>query len=506
MRRSVILLAASSLAGPLRAQTGEVTLIGSVTDSAGVPLPAVVVSVEGTEAVTQSDSAGSFLLSGQLRGDHVLALHGTGYTPRRFRFQIPTEHAGVLRLGSVRLQTSSAPTVSLTGTVTDAMTGIGLPASPVSLNGRVIVITDGDGRFAVATEAVSLGDTNRLSVRRVGYEPIAHDFFLSTGRSSLAFAIVLDPSPFELEAIEVEGRVSPRLAGFFRRRAMGLGHYFTKLDIERIGAQKVTDVIRRVPGANIITDDNRTVAPGAGGAGNTFDAVVIQFGRQGMFRSTISCQSGPLVFINDVQVAIPNINAFMPPERIAGMEVYASDVQIPVEYAKVGSECGVIVLWTDEPFGGATIAGRSTQVGFYVGVRVHDGKMKGQRAGTELGLPLLSWLAFHPGFNIVLGSSGETFDQRWQVLANFKVRPFGTSTPWYVGTGVSFVKETQSRALQDPNDVGRPPVEVRLANTLLTGLSWPLGSIRPYAELQILNRFGSDWSSYVFGGFAIVLR
>ena len=48
---------------------------------------------------------------------------------------------------------------------------------------------------------------------------------------------------------------------------------------------------------------------------------------------------------------IPGADAFeidmlVPPEEIAGVEVYGSGLRVPIEYGGSTSGCGVILIWT----------------------------------------------------------------------------------------------------------------------------------------------------------------
>jgi hypothetical protein len=36
----------------------------------------------------------------------------------------------------------------------------------------------------------------------------------------------------------------------------------------------------------------------------------------------------------------------VPPEHIAGIEVYTSGVQVPAKYNRTGGGCGVLLIWT----------------------------------------------------------------------------------------------------------------------------------------------------------------
>ena len=72
-------------------------VLGTVRDSAGLPVAGATVSVEGTELRARSDAAGGFLLTRVAVGEQVLRTTRPGFLPSRTRLTVPA--GGVLDVG-----------------------------------------------------------------------------------------------------------------------------------------------------------------------------------------------------------------------------------------------------------------------------------------------------------------------------------------------------------------------------------------------------------------------
>lgn len=113
-------------------------------------------------------------------------------------------------------------------------------------------------------------------------------------------------------------------------------------------------------------------------------------------------------------------------------------------------------------------------------------------------------LEFHPGFNLVVGGGGDdvTPAVRYQLLGTLKVRPFGRHSPWYVGSGGTLLKQKAPNTVEELATVTRPGFEA--AHVVLSGVSWPLGPMRSFAEIQLVDPFTSGVGrTFVFMGFSV---
>ncbi len=502
----IALTVSTTVALQAAARQESLTIAGSVVDSrSGNPLGGAVVHIRGTDIAAVTDASGQFRLSGVAAGAYTLSVSRTGFGPRNFRFEAQPEQAtdGAVNVGSIGLQVSTNALVTVTGVVRDATTAKPVPQVPIELNGRVVAITDADGSFRIVTGTVDQGETNTLAVRRIGYLPAEREFTLPRAENSVDFLISMEPAPVRLSDIGVESDAvaltTGRMTGFYRRRATGFGHFFTRDQIKAIGAQKVTDVVRRVPGTVIFSEDNVNVDPLNPGTGiMALIPVSIVFGRTGYARAGEPCT--PLIFINDMLINTTDFDFLLPANQIAGMEVYTSAAQIPVEYNRRGSACGVIVVWTDAPEGDPGKLSE-LELGGHLSARVSRGAYESERTGVQLSIPLFGALEFHAQFSLIFGRADGFNNAGWQAMGNFKARPLGRASPWYVGAGASFSRVRV--AFGDLDNLGRP-IENIAADVLLAGASIPLGPIRPFVEYQVLDLLTTGrMEGYLVAGFSV---
>ena len=80
-----------SLASPLRAQAPAATLVGTVRDSAGSPVPGVEVWLRGSDLYTHTADNGGFRLPGAPPGAARVTVRRMGFAPTTFDLQL---HAG----------------------------------------------------------------------------------------------------------------------------------------------------------------------------------------------------------------------------------------------------------------------------------------------------------------------------------------------------------------------------------------------------------------------------
>jgi hypothetical protein len=119
-----------------------------------------------------------------------------------------------------------------------------------------------------------------------------------------------------------------RLSEYYDRRdfnqKLGLGRFVTREDIERRMAMETADLLRTVPGVRVLGQSR---------------AVVI--GRQGG-----ACT--PAVFVDGMQMnrgTRANVNEYVTPEMIEGIEIYRGAAESPAQYQDRGG-CGTILIWT----------------------------------------------------------------------------------------------------------------------------------------------------------------
>jgi TonB family protein len=233
---------------------------------------------------------------------------------------------------------SAQDSLSLSGTVRDSLGAAIVGAQVVVPSGRR-ASSDDHGRFVLAALP---GGTVHVTIRRLGFLPISVDWLVAPGSPPLDVRLAAIAQ--SLAAVEVREHREPydaRLAGFNARRARKAGHFLTRSDLERKNGFNLTDVIRDVPGARVITM--------RGALGKTV-----------LLRGA-TCP--PLVFIDGFPASAGPFDLDMVNlKTIEGIEVYSGAASIPMEL--IGprglEQCGVIAIWS-RPAGPRRVAPARTE-------------------------------------------------------------------------------------------------------------------------------------------------
>jgi hypothetical protein len=125
--------------------------------------------------------------------------------------------------------------------------------------------------------------------------------------------------------METNKRPSGQQNDFYQRikQRSAFGRLITRDQIERQHPFRVTDLLRTIPGLQVM--------PAA------FGDVV---------RTTEGCT--PLVYLDGIRFPLmgESIDAIVNPNDLEAVEVYPHATEVPVELSGPGSACGVIALWT----------------------------------------------------------------------------------------------------------------------------------------------------------------
>jgi len=319
------------LSFPLTGVQDQVGIIGDVHNGPGVPLEQVQVFLNGQLAAL-TDAQGFFQIVGVSFGRQVVTLMGVGFTRRDFELDIPVGQSGEVDLGSILLTAVPVRTASIALSAVSAQSGAPVPNAPVAINGEVVGLTRSDGLLRLDL-AVSDGQQNWISIRRIGYSPYQDVFAVLGSDSAIQVNARLEPLAVELAEIVVSAQhtmyVPARLTGFYRRRSIGSGYFFTQDQIDSSGAVETTQLLRRIPGVQVSE-------VGLGGK------------RVRSLRGGQRC--GDMLFYLDGVRVNPSrqqeIDYMTDPRRLAGIEVFTGSAQIPIEYNPTGASCGVVLLWT----------------------------------------------------------------------------------------------------------------------------------------------------------------
>lgn len=215
--------------------------------------------------------------------------------------------------------------VRLTGVVVAGVGGQPIAGAQVGIVGGSQTRTNQRGEWAVGDAPAG---TRMLEVRAVGYYPERRPVNAVLGAPPVRVALstlraVLDT--VKIVAAQVRGR---DIRGFLDRSRSGMGRYLTEEDISRRGALVASDLFRAVPGLRVerspLGDTQITMRSNFG------DDCVPSFFLDGQHMRNLSAD---------------DINGFVEPKEIAGVEVYAGTEQ-PPQFSDGLSGCGSIVIWT----------------------------------------------------------------------------------------------------------------------------------------------------------------
>jgi hypothetical protein len=150
-------------------------------------------------------------------------------------------------------------------------------------------------------------------------------------------------------------RPPAKLVEFIERQRMGSGHFITRKDLEKAeGGMRLTgDVISTIPGVWARRGGSKIWIA----SGRTRSTGCAFCRTQPLNRADSAAGARPAcymdVYVDGAQVydsRSPETGLFdvntVPPDNIAGIEIYTSAVQIPVKYNKTSGGCGVLLIWT----------------------------------------------------------------------------------------------------------------------------------------------------------------
>lgn len=204
-----------------------------------------------------------------------------------------------------------------------------------------------------------------IEAKRIGYQAWVAGPLEVKRDDDLDSVYRLRRFPVMLDAFEVSAAATRRyltLSGFYDRQRADFGHYITPEDIEKRQATAVTDLLRSIPGVNLVSLTDGSVGPRSvqlRGSNLSHGGVC----RPRVFVDGIMYARGdsrpkrlgdPLDVEQLVEDQLQRVDQGLSlddighPSSIAAIEVYRSSSQVPVQFGgtSVETQCGVIVIWT----------------------------------------------------------------------------------------------------------------------------------------------------------------
>jgi len=208
------------------------------------------------------------------------------------------------------------------------------------------VLTDERGAFRLTD--VPAG-SHRLMVRRIGYGPLETTIVLAAGET-------IDRNIFLARAVTLDSVRTTALRGadleFEENRRLGLGHFLTRKDLEKVGEARLSTVLASIPGIRIAPGRSPGVAWVVNSRRTFLEGDSYRTGDAMDTGARLACYAN--VVLDGFKVYAPrrpddplfDINSIRV-DQIETIEFYVGATQLPGRYQGPGADaCGVLVIRT----------------------------------------------------------------------------------------------------------------------------------------------------------------
>ena len=232
----------------------------------------------------------------------------------------------------------------LRGTVIAEKDGRPLAGAQVGIVGGPQVRANARGEWTL-TDAPS--GTRTLETRAVGFYPQRLIVDVVDGAAAVVVAMPTMSSVLETMRVVSARNRQETVRGFQERSRTGMGRFLSAQDIARHQPLMTSDLFYMVPGVYVEIDPDTTSAFAAGSR-TTGDDTAISLGAMIVMRGTFTRRCIPAIYFNGlvmINLTARDIDSFMSPNEIAGIEVYTAE-QAPAQFTNPVRGCGSIVFWT----------------------------------------------------------------------------------------------------------------------------------------------------------------
>jgi len=355
------------------------TLAGVVEDSSsGKPVEGARLTITGTSMSGQSDAKGRFSIVGVLPGQYTIEVHTEDFDAIKARVEWPLLFSGERSSVTLKIPSASevahAQSATFTGSVVADSTGAPLSGADVSLP-QIGLLTLANDRGAFRLSDIPPG-TYDVLVRRVGYGQLATSVVFPARRIVDRRVVLSKLQSLDTVVVEAE---SP-IAEFEANRKLGLGHFMTRAQLDKLKGQPMAGVLSEVKGVGIVFGHS---SHSYIGSTRSTSSMSIQQGYNKMKGSTpppgktmldmmreggflpphiwcpeanamteatgLKCGCYAQVYLdrmllNPGEPTEPfDVNSISP-DLIEAVEYYSSSSQTPMRYQARNASCGVLVL------------------------------------------------------------------------------------------------------------------------------------------------------------------
>ena len=227
------------------------------------------------------------------------------------------------------------------------------------------VLTDSAGRFRFRDLPVG---EHLVMLRAVGFGAESSKVMVNPDES-VSMEVVLRRAagttlPERVISAPEARPTTAKLAEFTERQKVGVGHFLTREQLEKAeGGKRTTgDLLSQVPGVRVRRGGNKIWVASArtnktGKCAFCADTIDTDPVNTSLNAADFAAGARPAcfmdIYIDGIMIfdsRYPQLGLFdintVPPEHIAGLEVYSIGAQVPAKYNRTGNLCGVVLIWT----------------------------------------------------------------------------------------------------------------------------------------------------------------
>ena len=191
--------------------------------------------------------------------------------------------------------------------------------------------TDESGRFVLSGLEPGL---RHVQVRRIGYQSVGKMIQLVAGAEREA-DFLLERAVVKLDSVVVTTQRDRFMTDFEANRRIGLGHFFTRVELEKQGISHLAQAFDGIAGVKV---ERKPIGATMRESNQAYVA-----NRRRNCLSTVYLDN-VLMYGRASDMAF-NINS-IPVDQIEAIEYYSGPAQTPARYSALNSNCGVVVIWT----------------------------------------------------------------------------------------------------------------------------------------------------------------
>lgn len=225
--------------------------------------------------------------------------------------------------------------------------------------------TNANGEFSIANLPAG---TFSAQARAIGLSPVTAPVDLASARTASITITLAKPAATTLAAVTVYGNRPNELQtmeDFAARRRQGFGHYLVAADLRN--HFNVTDALKSVPGIQVVPTATGAAIYGSRGCSSAQGCTEVGC-RPAIFLDGQQLPNEPSTMahvdgspqshfdmpagnapVARVQGGPPDIDQYITPEQVLGIEVYGSAVGLPAQYQPFDQNsggCGVVLIWS----------------------------------------------------------------------------------------------------------------------------------------------------------------